>query len=585
VPPVSAALVAAGRTVAEPRLSPDGALVAFVSVDDGRSRLVVVDAAGGPERVVGVDPAPYAARGLGGGAFDWMPDGSALVVAGRAGGLWRQPVSGGRGALLHEVEPAAAPTVSPDATKVAYVVDAHHVEVLDIATGGVTRRSDADFVADPAWSTTGQLAWIEWDVPAMPWDSSRLLVDGEVVAGGEGVQVQQPRFSPDGSRLGYLSDETGWLNLTILDLATHEVLRLEEAFEHGGPTWGPGQRSWAWSPQGDEVVVCRNERGFGSLVRWRPGGGDPEPVARAVHGAVSWRHGRIAAVRTGARTPTQVVTYEGTERRTLAIGPVALGDDAHLPEPELVEWGDGVPGRLYRGRSDAPAPLIVWVHGGPTDQWPVEWRPRFTYWLDRGWNILVPDHRGSTGHGRAFTQALRHQWGVADVEDVIAGIDAAHRNGWGDPRGTVVMGGSAGGFTVLNVLATAPGLCAAGVDLFGVADLVGLAQVDYRYEAHYTHSLVGPLPEAHDTYEARSPVHRAHAITDPLLVLQGDQDEVVPLEQSRQMVERLTELGRTVELHVYEGEGHGWGRSATVVDELQRTDAFLERHVLRRIAQ
>ena len=585
MPPVSAALVAAGRTVAEPKLSPDGSLVAFVSVDDGRSRLIVVDADGGPERVVGADPAPYASRGLGGGAFDWMPDGSALVVAGRAGGLWRQPIGGGPAELLHEVELVAAPAVSPDGARVAYVVDAHHVEVLDVATGEVTRCSGADFVADPAWSTTGELAWIEWDVPAMPWDSSRLLVDREVVAGGEGVQVQQPRFSPDGSRVGYLSDEHGWLNLTILDLATKEVVRLDEEHEHGGPTWGPGQRSWAWSPRGDEVVVCRNERGFGSLVRWRPGGGDPEPVARAVHGAVSWRDDRIAAVRTGARTPTQIVTYVGTERRTLAIGPVALGDDAHLPEPELVEWGDGVPGRLYRGSSASATPLIVWVHGGPTDQWPVEWRPRFTYWLDRGWNILVPDHRGSTGHGRAFTQALRHQWGVADVEDVIAGIDAAHQHGWGDPRRTVVMGGSAGGFTVLNVLATAPGLCAAGVDLFGVADLLGLAEVDYRYEAHYTHSLVGPLPDAQDTYRERSPVHRADAITDPLLVLQGDQDEVVPLEQSRQMVERLTRLGRTVELHVYEGEGHGWGRSATVVDELNRTEAFLERHVLRRIAQ
>ena len=582
---MSAALVAAGRTVAEPKLSPDGALVAFVSVDDGRSRLVVVGAEGGPERVVGVDPAPYPSRGLGGGAFDWMPDGSAFVVAGRAGGLWRQPTGGGPAELLHEVELVAAPAVSDDGARVAYVIDAHHVEVLDLATGDIERRSGADFVADPAWSTTGQLAWIEWDVPAMPWDSSRLLVDGEVVAGGEGVQVQQPRFSPDGSRLGYLSDETGWLNLTVLDLATENTIRLDEPFEHGGPTWGPGQRSWAWSPQGDEVVVCRNDRGFGSLVRWRLDGGHPDPIARAVHGAVSWRDDRIAAVRTGARTPTQVVTYEGAERRTLAVGPVALGDRAHLPEPELVEWGDGVPGRLYRTDDTEPAPLIVWVHGGPTDQWPVEWRPRFTFWLDRGWSILVPDHRGSTGHGRAFTQALRHQWGVADVDDVIAGIRAAHQNGWGDPDRTVVMGGSAGGFTVLNVLATAPGLCAAGVDLFGVADLIGLAQVDYRYEAHYTHSLVGPLPDAQGTYEARSPIHRADAIIDPLLVLQGDQDEVVPLEQSRQIVERLTELGRTVELHVYEGEGHGWGRSATVVDELNRTEAFLERHVLRRIAQ
>jgi len=171
---------------------------------------------------------------------------------------------------------------------------------------------------------------------------------------------------------------------------------------------------------------------------------------------------------------------------------------------------------------------------------------------------------------------------VADVEDVAAGIHAATANGWGDPDRIVVMGGSAGGFTVLNVLASEPGLCAAGVDLYGVADLFALAEVDYRYEAHYTHSLVGPLPDAADAYAARSPVNRAEAITDPLLVLQGDQDEVVPLDQSTQMVDRLTQLGRTVELHVYEGEGHGWGRHATVVDELTRTEAFLDRHVLRR---
>lgn len=570
--PVPPALVASGRTVAEPRLSPDGERVAFVTVEEGRSRLVVVDAAGGPEVVVGVDPAPFASRALGGGAFEWLPDGSALVYAGRSGGLWRQPVGGGAARLVHDADLVTAPAVGADG-RIAYVVDAHHVEVV-----GAGRRSDADFVADPTWSPDGRLAWVEWDVPAMPWDSSRLVVDGAVVAGGEGVQVQQPRFSPDGSRLGFLCDEGGWLNLTVLDLATGERTVLAEPSEHGGPTWGPGQRSWCWSPDGAEVALTRNEGGFGSLLRWRVGGGMPEVVARAVHGGLSWRGGRIAAVRTGARTPTQVVVHEAGERRTLAVGPVALGA-AHLPEPELVSWDD-VPGRLYR--ATGPLGLIVWVHGGPTDQWLVEWRPRFTYWLDRGWSILVPDHRGSTGHGRAYTQALRHRWGEADVEDVAAAIRAAVANGWGAAGRIVLMGGSAGGFTVLNVLAGHPGLAAAGVDLYGVADLEALARVDHRYEAHYTHSLVGPLPEHVERYRARSPIHRAERVTDPLLILQGDADEVVPLEQSRAMAARLAELGRTVELHVYEGEGHGWGRAATVVDELTRTEAFLDRHVLRR---
>ena len=83
MPRVTAAMVAGGRTVAEPRLSPDASQVAFVVTQDGASRLVVVDAAGGPELVVTTDPAPFPSRSTGGGAYDWAPDGTALVYAGR----------------------------------------------------------------------------------------------------------------------------------------------------------------------------------------------------------------------------------------------------------------------------------------------------------------------------------------------------------------------------------------------------------------------------------------------------------------------------------------------------------------------
>jgi dipeptidyl aminopeptidase/acylaminoacyl peptidase len=582
-------MVAGGRTVAEPRLSPDGRRVAFVATQDGASRLVVVDLDGGPEVVVTTDPAPFASRATGGGAFDWAPDGTALVYAGRKDGLWWQPVGGGPARKLADGEHVAAPAVSPDGTRVAYEVDAHHVLVVGLDGAAPEQVSgDVDFVADPAWSPDGRsLAWVEWDVPAMPWDASRIVVRDDTgrrtVAGGEGVQVQQPRFSPDGRSLAYLSDEGGWLNLTVLDLATGATQALAEEREHGGPTWGPGQRSYAWSPDGRSLLVVRNEGAFGALVRWEPGGGVVQ-LARAVHAGLSWVDDRIVAVRTGGRTPTQVVLYEGDDRRTLAVGPVAFGD-APRPEPELVTWpgddGVEVPGRLFRAEGERPG-LLCWVHGGPTDQWGVEWRPRFSYWLDRGWSILVPDHRGSTGHGRAFTQAMAGRWGELDVADVAAGVRAAGERGWADPDRIVLMGGSAGGFTVLNVLASHPDLCAAGVDLYGVADLFALAEVDHRYEAHYLHSLVGPLPEHAEAYRSRSPVHRAEAITAPLLILQGSDDEVVPPAQSRDIADRLTALGRSVELHVYEGEGHGWGRAATVIDELTRTEAFLDRHVPRR---
>lgn len=592
---VTAAMVAGGRAVAEPRLSPDGAVLVFVATENGASRLVRVDAAGGAEVVLPDDPAPFPARPLGGGAFDWLPDGRGVVFAGRGGGLWEQALTGGPARCLTAGEDLAAPAVSPDGSSVAYVIDAHHVAVVGRDGRRPVRVSgEADFVADPVWSPDGNvLAWMEWDVPAMPWDASRIVVaasDGSappsVVAGGD-HQVQQPRFSPDGRRLAYLCDESGWLNLTVADLDSGARVVLAERHEHGGPTWGPGQRSHAWAPDGGSLVVCRNEGGFGALLRWVPGEA-PVRLGRAVHGGLSWAGDRLAAVRTGARTPTQVVVYEGadlSDRRTVAVGPVAFGD-AHLPEPEVVSWpaedGASVPGRLYRPEGDGTPPLLCWVHGGPTDQWPVDFRPRFAYWLDRGWAILVPDHRGSTGHGRAFTQAMAGRWGELDVSDVAAGLRAAAERGWGHRDRLVVMGGSAGGFTVLNVLASHPDLCAAGVDLYGVADLFALAEVDYRYEAHYLHSLVGPLPEQAVVYRERSPVQRAEAITAPLLILQGSADEVVPPDQTEAMASRLRSLGRTVEVQVYEGEGHGWGRAATVKDEMARTESFLRRHVLRR---
>jgi dipeptidyl aminopeptidase/acylaminoacyl peptidase len=590
---ITAAMVAEGRTLAEPRLAPDGRHLAFLATSGGTARLVVLDLEGGPELVVTTAPPPVPSQAYGGGAFDWTPDGTALVYAAVDGLLWRQPSTGGPPVrLVTGGGPVAAPAVAPDGRRVAYVVDGRDVCVTSLDPDGpwpVRLTTGADFALDPAWSPDGRaVAWHEWDVPAMPWDESRIVVrdcgaleEAKVVGGGPGIAVSQPRFASTGT-LGFIDDASGWANVVAGDV------RVDDASEHGGATWGPGERSWCWSPDGTHVAYTRNEDGWGSLHVRDLRTGEDRRLGRAVHGALSWVGERIAAIRSGGITPNAVVVYEpdGT-RRVLARGPVA-GFEGVVEEPEVVRWnaddGTELVGRLYRPTSsdgDAPPPLICWVHGGPTGQWPVEFRARFAYWNDRGWAVLVPDHRGSTGHGRAFRQALHGRWGELDVDDCASALRAAGERGWGDRRRLVIMGGSAGGFTVLNLLASHPDLCAAGVDLFGVTDLFDLDETTHRYEAHYLHSIVGPLPETAARYRERSPVNRADAIVAPLLILQGADDKVVPLAQSQAIHDRLRALGRTVELHVYEGEGHGWGRPATVSDELERTESFLRRHVLR----
>ena len=254
------------------------------------------------------------------------------------------------------------------------------------------------------------------------------------MAGGPGISVQQPRFSSDGT-LAYLSDETGWLNLWV-----GEKPLVNEDAEHGDPSWGLGQRSYAWSPEGDRIVFGRNELGFGSVNVVDVATGESRQFAKGVHGGLSWHGDRIGAIRSGARTPTQVVVYDHTlDRRTVARGPLGGFEALDLPEPELVEWtgddGGTVFGRLHRPKFSAtgndPPPLIVWIHGGPTSQTQVVWNNRLPFFVERGWAVLFPDHRGSTGHGRAYAQAMAGRWGELDVSDCAAGMRAAAEHGLG----------------------------------------------------------------------------------------------------------------------------------------------------------
>jgi len=190
------------------------------------------------------------------------------------------------------------------------------------------------------------------------------------------------------------------------------------------------------------------------------------------------------------------------------------------------------------------------------------------------------NYRGSTGHGRAYMLAGRERWGIVDVEDCLGGVDALGAQGLAAPRRAVILGGSAGGYTVLQSLVTYPGRYRAGVCLFGVSNLFTLASDTHKFEARYLDLLVGPLPEAAERYRQRSPIFHADRIVDPLILFHGDQDRVVPLDQSERIVASLRARGVPHEFHVYQGEGHGWRRPETIEHFLRATERFLRQHVL-----
>ncbi len=573
----------AGRELTEPKLSPDGRLVAFVVRWGGNAAIATVPGDGGPERLVTTEPAPAPGRGLGGGCFAWCPSGDSLVYAGRDGNLWSQPVPGGPARRISDVgegRRAEAPAVTPDGTSVVAIVDQAEVWRWWIDGSSSPQRLDdgsADFVFDPWPTPCGSGAvWQAWNVPDMPWDAARverMTFDGqnrdEFHPAGA---LQQPRIMPDGTGL-CVRDDTGWNNVWLGDAPL-----VDEPFEHAGPTWGTGQRSFAASPGGDRVAFTRNEGGFGRLCVVDVATRAVTEVARGVHGQLTWAGDRVVALRSGARTPTQIVSYDTAawERTVLAIGPVAGWEQADLPEPEIVEVA--IDGAVLHARRYVAGEgrTLCWVHGGPTDQWQVEFLPRIAYWWSQGYDVLVPDPRGSTGHGRWYQQALQGEWGRLDVDDTAAILVESHRRGWSTPARTVVIGSSSGGLAVLGVLGLHDGLAAGGAVLYPVTDLTVLTDESHRFEAHYPLRLVGPLDDV-ATYRERSPISYADRIDVPLLVMHGDADPVVPLSSTLDFVDRVRDAGGEIELHVFEGEGHGFRSPANRRADFELTAAFLAR--------
>src|SRR5579862_220227 len=376
---ITPAMVARSHGLADPRWSPDGRRLGWVDSHDGRSDLVVapIDTSTPPVVVTADTPV--------GGGWCWAgPD--EVVVAAGDGRLLVVRVDGGEPRVLSRDGAAAAPALSARG-EVAFTVDRDDacdiaVVPLDGSTWPV-RVSHADFAWDAAWSPDGtMLAWHEWDLPDMPWDASRIVIaqreeaDGRVKIGGGTVAASQPRFSPDGAQLAFVSDAEGWPALYVADAdGANARAVLAEHREHAEPAWGPGQRSYAWSPDGSELAWCRNEDGFGRLVISAPGRRSARELSRGWHRGLDWGANGIVCIRSGAVTPPQVVALaaNGSGRRAFARGAVGGYEATGLVEPRAVTWKSGsatVHGLLWRGTDAARAqrPLLVLVHGGPTSQ-------------------------------------------------------------------------------------------------------------------------------------------------------------------------------------------------------------------------
>jgi dipeptidyl aminopeptidase/acylaminoacyl peptidase len=436
----------------------------------------------------------------------------------------------------------------------------------------------------------------------MPWTGSTLylstmagdgtLADMKIIAGGDGISITQPEWSPDGV-LHYVSDETGWWNLYRLGDARPSAV-LPMAAEFAAPLWNLGASFYAFIGHG-EIACAFNENGIWSLGIIARNGAVRRLVTpfqdcafvSAVDGAIVCRVG-------APQSPAAIVRIDAASAAASIVRPASsLSADLapYLSHPELIAFASGggaVAYAFYYPPTNpdyaAPAgdkpPLLVKSHGGPTAATTATLDLRVQYWTSRGIGVLDVNYGGSSGYGRAYRDRLDGKWGIVDVEDCVNGALHLVATGRADPSRLMISGGSAGGYTTLSALAFHE-IFRAGASYYGVADLEALARDTHKFESRYLDRLVGPYPRERQLYIERSPIHAVDKFSAPVIFFQGEEDKVVPPNQAEMMVAALKRKQLPFGYFLFAGEQHGFRKATTIKRALDAELYFYAATVLK----
>jgi len=505
----------------------------------------------------------------------------------------------------------ADPVLAPGGEEIWWVREAHDQgtirrHIVAVPVSGAAAADPAavreiaggsDFLAFPRPAPDGRrLAWIAWDHPRMPWDGTELRV-GELgpagtvtsvatVLGAPDESVLQPEWA-DADTLYAVSDRSGWWNLYRLPAGGGEPEPLcPRAEEFGHPLWQLGMTTYAVLADGRLVV--RHGTDTLALGVLDPATGELTDLdlPYTLFGSVDVDGDTVLTTAASPVEPPEVVAVDlptgavTVLRRSMAEPP----DPAYLPQPRsIVVAGPGerdVHAHVYPPSSpDAVAPdgelppYVVFVHGGPTSHSPAILDLEKAYFTSRGIGVIDVNYGGSTGYGRAYRERLRREWGIVDVEDCVAAVQALVRDGLADGERLGIRGGSAGGWTTLAALTTTDAF-AAGVSYYGVAELIAFTADTHDFESRYIDGLVGTLPEDRDVYVERAPLSHVDQLSCPVLLLQGLEDKVVPPSQAELFAAALEKKGIPHAYLPFAGEQHGFRKQETVVAALEAELSF-----------
>lgn len=241
---------------------------------------------------------------------------------------------------------------------------------------------------------------------------------------------------------------------------------------------------------------------------------------------------------------------------------------------------------LPNGREAKNLPLVAWIHGGPwaRDEW--RYDPEVQFLASRGYAVLQPNFRGSTGFGRKHLQSSFKQWGQAMQDDITDGIRHLVAQGIVDPQRVCIGGGSYGGYATLMGLVKDPKQYRCGISVVGVSDLIWMQELGYSDFNSYRPDAadaffaitMGDLKADRAMLEQHSPRRHAEKVQAPVLFVHGADDKRVPIKHAEGMRDALKAAGKPFDWLVFSGEGHGFLKPENRLEYFRRMEAFLRQH-------
>ena len=572
-------LTTSPKAETNPRFSPDGKWIAFLSSRESDQSQVFLISRGGGEASRLTD--------LKGGvsAFAWSPDSKRLVL------VASDPDPDARaGEKKDDDEKTPKPIVT---RRIQFKRDTEgylrelrsHLHVFDVEKKTSVQITSGPYDdAQPAWSPDGKAIAFVSNRTAEPdtnRDSNIFLIAPLAGEAPKAITTnpsedERPSWSPDGTTIVYVAGGAvadmwyGPNHVSTVNIATGAVKALTKSLDRnvGNPLF---------SSDGRAILFTIEDGGNSHLGRVSPEGGAIERIVAGERDVESFdtRNGRIVFTESQPTQPSEISILDGAMVRRLTKTNEALLKGIKLASVERFKAkskdGTKVDGFLTRpvdGQPGVKVPTILRIHGGPASQFSTAFSFEWQILAAQGYAVVAGNPRGSTGYGRDFSYALFAKWGEPDFDDEMAVVDQAVAMGVADADRLGVGGWSYGGILTNYVISKTTRFKAAtsGASISNILAGYGTDHYQYEYEAE----LGLPWKNAEAYLKLSGPFLKADQIKTPTLFLCGEADMNVPLLNTEQMYQAVRRLGVPAELIIYPGQNHGLTKPSYLKDRYER---------------